>query len=109
VHDIIGDIIEWDAAHESYVAAGGRTGERYTQRIEAAERMAAIEARWDHLPGGFGGQRNLIRAHVSAVAEAAVSAEELCWLAIAAASAWLPGPAREPLIAGVNPLSIRPS
>ena len=92
MHDIIGDIIEWDAAHESYVAAGGRTGERYTQRIEAAERMAAIEARWEHLPAGFHDQRTMIKAHVRAVADAApsMSAEELCWLAITAASAWLP-------------------
>jgi hypothetical protein len=94
MHDIISDVIEWDAANESYVAAGGRTGERYAQRIEAAERMAVIEARWEHLPGGFHGQRKMIKTHISAVADTApsMSAGELCWLAIAAASAWLPGP-----------------
>ena len=96
MHDIIRDVIEWDAAHESYVAPGGMAGERYARQIRAAERMEKIEARWEHLAGGFHGQRKMIRVHISAVADTApsMSTEDLCWLAIAAASAWLPGPGR---------------
>ncbi len=94
MHDIIGDIVDWDEAHKVYLAAEGATGERYNQRLEAAGRMADIEARWQHLPGGFHGQRKKIKIHIQAVADAApsMSSEELCWLAIAAASAWLPNP-----------------
>jgi hypothetical protein len=42
------------------------------------------------------GERKLIKIHIQAVAEATQVAtnEELCWLAIAAATAWLPK--REP-------------
>jgi len=50
VHDIIGDIIDWDKA---YLVGADQTGERYNQRLEAARRMAEIEARWQHLPEGF--------------------------------------------------------
>jgi hypothetical protein len=52
MHDIIGDILGWDEAHKVYLATEGATGERYNQRLEAAEQMAQIEARWQHLPGG---------------------------------------------------------
>jgi hypothetical protein len=57
--------------------------------------MAEIEARWQLLPGGFHGERKRIKVHVRAVADVAqsMSSEELCWLAIAAASAWVPNPA----------------
>src|ERR1017187_6547036 len=94
MHDIIGDIVDWDEAHKVYITAEGATGERYNQRLEAVEQMADIEARWQHLPGGFHGQRKKIEIHIQAVADAApsMSSEELCWLAIAAASAWLPNP-----------------
>jgi hypothetical protein len=94
VHDIIGDIIDWDEAHKAYLAGEGATGRRYSQRLEAAEQMAQIEARWQHLPGGFQGQRKQIKIHIQAVAAVAssMSSEELCWLAIAAASAWIPTP-----------------
>ena len=56
--------------------------------------MAEIEVRWQYLPGGFHGQRKRIKVHIRAVADAAqsMSSEELCWLAIAAASAWVPNP-----------------
>jgi hypothetical protein len=92
MHDIIGDIIEWDEANKAYLAGEGQTGERYNQRLKAAERMVEIEARWQHLPGGFHGERKLIKIHIQAVADTTqvASREELCWLAIAAASAWLP-------------------
>lgn len=92
MHDIISDIIDWDQANKAYLAGEGQSGERYLQRIEAADQMADIEARWDHLPGGFHGERKLIKTHIQAVAETeqVPSTEELCWLAIAAASAWLP-------------------
>jgi len=95
MHDIIGDIVDWDEAHKVYLDIEGATGERYNQRLEAAEQMAQIEARWHHLPGGVPGERKLIRTHIRAVADAAqsMSSEQLCWLAIAAASAWLPNPA----------------
>lgn len=95
MHDIIGDIIDWDEAHKTYLADAGQTGERYNQRLEAARRMAEIEARWQHLPGGFHGEQKRIKVHVRAVADAAqsMSSEELCWLAIAAASVWVPNPA----------------
>ena len=95
MHDIIGDIIDWDEANTAYMVGEGQTGERYVQRLEAAGRMAEIEARWQHLPGGFHGERKLIKTHIQAVAETTLvtSREELCWLAIAAASAWLPKPA----------------
>lgn len=94
MHDIIGDIIDWDQAHKAYLAAEGATGERYNQRLEAADQMAEIEDRWQHLPGGFHDERKRIRIHIRAVADAApsMSSEELCWQAIAAASAWLPNP-----------------
>jgi hypothetical protein len=94
VHDIISDIIDWDRANEAYLAGEGQSGERYIQRLEAAGQMAEIEARWQHLPGGFHGERKLIKIHIQAVADTALvtSKEELCWLAIAAASAWLPKP-----------------
>jgi hypothetical protein len=94
MHGIIGDIVDWDTAHKVYLAAEGQTGERYSQRLEAAGQMAEIEARWQHLPGGFHGQRKLIKVHVQAVAAASpsISSEELCWLAIATASAWVPNP-----------------
>jgi hypothetical protein len=96
MHDIIGDIVDWDEAHKVYLGTEGATGERYNQRLEAAEQMAQIEARWQHLPGGFHGERTLIKTHIRAVADAApsMSSEQLCWLAIAAASAWLPNPAQ---------------
>ena len=96
MHDIISDIIDWDQANKAYLAGEGQSGDRYIQRLEAADRMAEIEARWHHLPGGFHGERNLIKAHVQAVAESTQVAtlEEVCWLAIAAASAWIPQ--REP-------------
>jgi hypothetical protein len=95
MHDIIGDIVDWDEAHKVYVAAEGATGERYNQRLEAAEQMAQIEARWQHLPGGFHGERKQIKIHIQAVADTApsMSSEELCWLAIAAASVWVPSSA----------------
>jgi hypothetical protein len=92
VHDIIGDILDWDDAHAVYLAADGATGERYSQRLKTAERMAEIEARWQQLPGGFHDERKRSKLHIQAVADAApsMSSEELCWLAIAAASAWIP-------------------
>jgi hypothetical protein len=95
MHDIIGDIVDWDEAHKVYLDTEGVTGERYNQRLEAAEQMAQIEARWHHLPGGFHGERKLIKTHIRAVADTAPSmrSEELCWLAIAAASAWIPNQA----------------
>ena len=92
MHDIIGDIIEWDEANKAYTAGEGQSGERYIQRLEAADRMAEIEARWQHLVGGFHSERKLIKTHIQAVADTVLvtSREDLCWLAIAAASAWLP-------------------
>ena len=98
MHDIISDIIDWDQANDAYLADEGQSGERYIQRLEAADRMAEIEARWQHVPGGFHGERKLIKVHIQAVAHSALvtSREELCWLAIAAASAWLPAPAKVP-------------
>jgi hypothetical protein len=92
VHDIVGDIIDWDEAYKAYLATEGQTGERYNQRLEAADLMAEIEARWQHLPGGFHGERKRIKIHIQAVADTApsMSSEELCWLAITAASAWIP-------------------
>ena len=94
MHDIIVDIVDWDEAHKAYLAGEGATGSRYNQRLEAAEQMAQIEARWEHLPGGFHGQRQQIKIHIQAVAAVAspMSSEEICWLAIAAASAWIPTP-----------------
>ncbi|HEY6792644.1 MAG TPA: hypothetical protein VI365_35565 [Trebonia sp.] len=43
---------------------------------------------------GFHGARKLIKVHIQAIAETVqvASKEELCWLAIAAATAWLPAP-----------------
>jgi len=92
MHDIISDIIDWDQANEAYLADEGQSGERYIQRLEAADRMAEIEARWHHLPGGFLSERKLIKTHIQAVAESTQAAtnEEVCWLAIAAATAWIP-------------------
>ena len=92
MHDIISDIIDWEHANKAYLAGEGQSGERYIHRLEAADRMADIEDRWHHLPGGFHGERKLIKTHILAVAETTQVAdmEELCWLAIAAASAWLP-------------------
>ena len=94
MHDIISDIIDWDQANKAYMTGEGQTGERYNQRLKATDRMAEIEARWQHLPGGFHVERKLIKIHIQAVADTtlATSKEELCWLAIAAASAWLPMP-----------------
>jgi hypothetical protein len=94
VHDIISDIIEWDRANSVYIAGEGESGERYLKRLEAADQMADIEARWHYLPEGFHGARQLIKIHIQAVAETAQvsSKEEMCWLAIAAATAWLPAP-----------------
>ena len=96
MHDIISDIIDWDQANKAYTAGEGQSGERYLQRLEAADKMAEIEARWRHLPDGFHSERKLIKTHIQAVAESTQVAtiEEACWLAIAAASAWLPQ--REP-------------
>ena len=95
MHDIISDVIDWDQANKTYQAGEGQSGERYIQRLEAADRMAEIEARWQHLPEGFHGEWKRIKVHIRAVADAAqsMSSEELCWLAIAAATAWLPKPA----------------
>ena len=95
MHDLISDIIEWDEANKTYTAGDGQSGERYIQRLEAADRMAEIEARWHHLPEGFHGEWKLVKVHIQAVADTALvtSREDLCWLAIAAASAWLPNPA----------------
>jgi hypothetical protein len=92
VHDIISDIIDWDRANKAYTAGEGQSGERYMKRLEAADQMAEIEARWQHLPDGFHGERKLIKDHIQAVSETTqvTSPEELCWLAISAASAWLP-------------------
>ncbi len=94
VHDIVSDIIDWDQANKAYTAGEGQSGKRYIQRLEAADRMAEIEARWQHLPEGFHGERKLIKIHIQAVAETkqVSTNEELCWLAIAAATAWLPKP-----------------
>jgi hypothetical protein len=95
MQDIISDILEWDEARKAYLAGEGVTGERYDQRLEAADLMAEIEARWQHLPGGFHAERKRIKIHIQAVADAApsMSSEDLCWTAIAAASAWIPNPA----------------
>ena len=92
MHDIISDIIDSDQAHMTYLAGEGHSGERYIQRLEAADRMADIETRWHHLPGGFLSERKLIKTHIQAVAESTQVAtiEEVCWLAIAAATAWIP-------------------
>lgn len=94
MHDIISDIIEWDRADSAYTAGEGETGERYLKRLEAAAQMADMEARWHHLPEGFHGARQLIKIHIQAVAEATqvASKEEMPWLAIATATAWLPAP-----------------
>jgi hypothetical protein len=94
MHDIISDIIDWDQANKIYTAGEGQSGERYIQRLEAAGQMAEIEARWSHLPEGFHGARKLIKSHIQAIAETTqvASKEEMCWLAIAAATAWLPAP-----------------
>ena len=94
MHDIISDIIEWDRANSVYTAGEGESGERYLKRLEATDQMADIEARWQHLPGEFHGQRQMIKIHIQAVAEDSevTDSEELCWLAIAAATAWLPVP-----------------
>jgi hypothetical protein len=96
MHDIISDIIDWDQANKTYTAGEGQSGERYIQRLEAAGQMAEIEARWHHLPEGFHDARKLIKIHIQAIAETSqlTSKEEVCWLAIAAASAWIPQ--REP-------------
>ena len=93
MHDIISDIIDWDQAQKVYLAGEGQLGERYDQRLKAADLMAEIEARWEHRPGGFHAQRKRIKIHIRAVADCAplMSSEDLCWLAIAAASAWEPG------------------
>jgi hypothetical protein len=95
MHDIIGGIIDWDQAHKAYLAGKGQIGQRYNERLEAAEQMAEVEARWQHLPGGFHGERKRIKIHIQAVADAGPSmgSKELCWLAIAAASAWVPSSA----------------
>ena len=69
MHDIISDILDWDEAHKAYVAGEGGTGERFGQRLETADLMAEIEARWPHLPGGFHSARKRIRTHIQAVAE----------------------------------------
>lgn len=92
MHDIISDIIEWDRANSVYTAGEGQSGERYINRLEAADQMADIEARWQHLPDGFHGHREMVKVHIQAVAESTqiASKEEMCWLAIAAATAWLP-------------------
>ena len=47
-----------------------------------------------HSEKGFRGQRKIIKVHIQAVAETAqvASKEETCWLAITAATAWLPAP-----------------
>jgi len=92
MHDIIGDIIDWDEAHKAFLAGEGQTGERYKQRLEAAVLMVEIEKRWQHLPGGFHGERKRVKAHIRAVADTApsLSSEDLCWLAITAASVWIP-------------------
>lgn len=89
------DIINWDPANKDYLAGEGQSGERYMKRIEAADLMAEIEARWQHLAGGFHRERKLIKAHILAVAETTQVAdlEERCWLAITAVSAWIPTPA----------------
>ena len=94
MHDIISDIIEWDRANSVYKAGEGQSGERYLKRLEAADQMADIEARWQHLPDGFHDARHLIKIHIQAVADTTrvTSNEEMCWLAIAAATAWLPVP-----------------
>ena len=52
MHDVISDIIDWDQANKAYMAGAGQSGERYIQRLEAADQKAEIEARWQHLPGG---------------------------------------------------------
>jgi len=95
VHSIITDVIDWDAEQKVYLAGDGATGERYSRRLATAERMAAIEARWQHLPGGFHGERHRIKVHMKDVADCAdsMTSEELCWLAITAAFAWVPDPA----------------
>jgi hypothetical protein len=111
MHDIIGDIIDWDEAHKAYLVGAGQTGERYNQRLEATRRMAEIEARWELLPEGFHGERKRIKVHIRAVADTApsMSSEDLCWLAIAAASAWVPDPAlaETPPPRSRTPLSLR--
>ena len=109
MHDIISDIIYWDQANKAYLAGEGQSGERYIQRLEAADRMAEIEARWHHLPGGFLSERKLIKTHIQAVAESTQAAtnEEMCWLAIAAATAWIPQ--REPEGDGVAPQAGHPA
>lgn len=93
MHDIISDVIDWDEARKTYLAGEGQTGERYKQRLDAAGLMGEIEARWLHLPGGFHGERRRIKVHIQAVAATApaMSSEELCWLAITAATIWIPG------------------
>jgi hypothetical protein len=35
------DIIDWDQAHKAYPAGEGQTGERYNQRLGAADRGTA--------------------------------------------------------------------
>jgi hypothetical protein len=41
MHDIIGEFIDWDQANKAYLAGKGHTGQRYTQRPEAADRGTA--------------------------------------------------------------------
>lgn len=40
--DDISHILDWGQAHKTYLAGKGQPGERFNQRLEAAEHMAEI-------------------------------------------------------------------
>ena len=85
MHDIIGDIIDWDEAHKVYLVM---RAPRFPTISGWTQRSAQIEARWQHLPGGFHCQRKQMKIHLEAVADTASSMSQrgTVWLAIAAAS-----------------------
>src|SRR6266496_1438479 len=58
------DAADWEKAQAEYTnPAGANASERVVTRIAAARRMGEIEARWEHLPGGFQAVRERYREH----------------------------------------------
>ena len=80
---IVSDISEWEHAQADYVSdEGSNSSERMVRRISGARRMHDVEARWEHLPGGFQQEMSRFKAHVKEIVDGMppLTDEQLCKL-----------------------------
>lgn len=79
------DIHEWDQAHADFISdEGANADDRLMRRMAAVRRKAAIERRYDHLPGGWRAERARAEEYIKKVVDGMppLTDEQLCKLAL---------------------------